>query len=330
MAASIFPQSGRRQWSLSRERERGHRTYKIKHLVITTDSEDGPQTVLDAPGLPQIGAVWNFGNDNDIWAFCTPEATVSIHESYPEGDPAVLWMVEQTFSTEWEDRCQDNQIEDPLLEPDYIGGNFVKYTREYSHDRFGNAYLNAAFEPLTGPEVEFDANRPAIWVRQNVADVQLDSLAQAVDHVNDAPLWGLPARTVKLSNVSWERLLFGTCNFFFVRTLEFDIMFDTFDRTLLDKGNKVLRGDWDKNSEGQIVRPADYIPDPSANPLNPMDYDEYKDTRGEAGIIIYRDYSGDASQRGLPATGDYPPSTIEASQYDETNFLIFGIPTVLD
>ncbi len=103
-------------WGGSRNAE-GQRTFNVSHKIHATSVADGPQTVLNTPGLPIIGSPWNYGNDFDAWAFCTPQMGISIYQP-KEGHPNHWWKVTNTFSTAPQNRCQDESIEDPLLEPD--------------------------------------------------------------------------------------------------------------------------------------------------------------------------------------------------------------------
>ena len=204
--------AGPRTWGGDRDEE-GHRTYRVEHLVETDNHLDGPQIVMNTPGLPVIGSFWSFGNDIDSWAFCYPDMKVTILKE-KEGDKNFHWRVGQKFSTRPLKRCQDETVEDPLLEPQKISGNFVKYTKEASQDRFGNMIKNSAHEIYRGPQVEFDHNRPTVRVEQNEPLLGLETFTEMVDTVNDTTLWGLTKRKIKLSDVSWERKVHGVCDFY--------------------------------------------------------------------------------------------------------------------
>jgi hypothetical protein len=130
------------------------------------------------------------------------------------------------------------------LEPQKISGTFAKYTKEAVFDRNGNAIVTSSWERMKGPEVEFDHNRPAVRVEQNVVALDLATVAPMIDTVNDATLWGLAERTIKLTNFAWERKLYGSCNFYYTRVFDFDIDYNTWDRNLLDEGTKCLNGEW--------------------------------------------------------------------------------------
>lgn len=303
----------------------GYREFTVSHIVETNDILDGPYVVMNAGGLPAIGSIWNFGNDVDIWAFCTPYMQVRVHEE-KEGDSTKFWRAEQKFSTKPLNRCQDTTIEDPLLEPQKVSGSFVNYTKEAVFDKDGNMIRNSAWEQLRGSIVEFDEHRATVKIGQNVATLGLDVFTAMMNTVNDSSLWGLSARMIKLSNVSWERQYYGVCNIYYTRTFDFDIDFNTFDRTALDEGKKVLRGHW-KQTAGESTPGTsddvyDYVPDDDADPNNPKDFVQAEDRFGNP-IHVILDGSGDM----WDGTGS--PGSVSIQKYAESNFLLLDIPILL-
>lgn len=268
MACAI--KEGQRQWSMSRDEE-GHRTYKIIHLVIA-DRTDGPANVLQTPGLPLPGSMWAFDDDFDPWAFCLPN--MDIRPLEPPNRPSRYWEVEQTFSTKPTKRCQDETVENPLLEPPKISGGFNKYTEEATHDRFGKKIVNSAHEMIRGPQNEWDANRDTIKITQNVPTIIQAAVLPTlmIDTVNAFPIWGYYPRCVKLSNRTWEQLYHGNCFLYYTRTLEFDTNPNTFDRDLLDEGTKALSGRWAGN-EWVDINIGGLPPDPK----NPAHFIRFQD-----------------------------------------------------
>jgi hypothetical protein len=287
------------EWTLSRDKE-GHREYKIKWLVRSTSTADGPLTIANTAGLPAVGSTWSFGNDLDSWAFCWPQWRIA---PVLDAEVSEYWTVEQMFTTRPLQRCQDTDIENPLNEPDKISGGFTKYTVEATHDQSGDAILTSSLEQIRGSVVERDANRPTVTIGKNLLTLPLSTFAPMIDTVNDAGLWGLPARCVKLSNVSWQRNLYGTCTFYYTVNYEFDVRYDTFDRTLLDEGTRVLA--------------------PGGDATDPDDFIVYKDKNGENTRVIL-DGSGEAWD-GTGTPGEIGPVEF----YAESNFLTLGIPTSL-
>lgn len=268
--------------------EEGHREYKVQHLV-EADPTDGPANVLQTPGLPLPGSLWIVDNDVDIWAWCRFNTDVRLHPDYREGEKAKWWIVEQTFGTKPPplQRCQDQQFDDPLLEPPKISGEFVKRSEETVRDRFGAPVINSAWEQLRGPQIEFDVSSPAVRIEQNVARLGLELFGPMVNTVNAFPLWGLPRRCIKLSNVSWERKYYGQCYPYYTRTLEFEInvtsdenglLVSGFDRELLDEGTKALNGHWDDASGNWVI---DNIGGSAPSRFNPSHFIRVKDRQGE-------------------------------------------------
>ena len=242
---------GRIGWSLDTDDE-GHRTYKLLTLVemltsinpLVAETDDGPERALNStPGLPAIGSFWQQGNDVDQWATLWP--TMKIRTYKPKGgEPGNFFSIEQIFSTRSFRTCQSVTISNPLLEPQKISGTFIKYTREARFDVNGNPIVSSSHESYTGADVEIDNNRPSIRIEQNVSVLQLGLLASMVDTINQFPMWGLAPKTIKLSNVSWERKIQGICGYYYNRILDFDINFNTFNIIVPDEGyHEVIEGE---------------------------------------------------------------------------------------
>jgi len=329
---------GRIFWSLSRNDE-GHRTYTVRHRVRTLQT-DGPRVAFSTLGLPNIGDTWSFGNDSDPWAFCRPEMRVTVEQntdinpsSGDGGGPYTYWIVEQMFSSRaigggggGPASCADTTLDNPLLQPARIrwGGRNERKLQE--RDKDGNAIVNSAFEQVKGPEVEFDVNRPQISIEQNRA--VLDNALLFVNFVNDATLWDYASRTVKLDNVSYERRVFGTCTFYFVRTLEFSVgVFDTFP---IDEGTKVLNGKWpEAGGDWELVDIGGSPPDPTkpnhfirAKDLNDENFHTLLGGAADPGVPLPEAAGGVA--RVIPLAD---PDGVK--YYPEFNFVSLGIPTDL-
>jgi hypothetical protein len=331
----------------------GHREYKVVHQIRRSLKNDGPYSVLNTPGLPLPGAYFYFGNDIDPWAWCRPTASIARHVD----EQGTFWRVTQTFSTKPigeedkdKEKCQDQQIEDPLMEPPKISGSFVIYQEEATFDKDGFAILSSSGEPIRGAQVEFDRHKAKVVIQQNVADLQLPLLTAMANTVNDAPLWGMAARCIKFTPTSWERHYHGQCSVYYSRTLEFDVDSETFDRTVLDEGTKVLNGRWGTGagdpagSKGWVELPIDGgRPDFD----NASHWTLFKDRAGNpAHCIIAKMIDGSASgypvglgsdtivnSIGIPIPEDADvldePHEILIQKYEASNFLLLGIPLTL-
>lgn len=303
---SCVVEGGPRKLTGSRDAE-GHREYHSWHLV-RGDINDTPVAALKAIGLPRPGDIFRFGNDRDSWAFCLPTAAVSVHQE-KEGDAPQYWMVEQTFSTKPPEgkasRCNDSAIEDPLLEPAKVGGGSSKYTEEAAEDRFGFPILSSSHEQMRGPQVEFDKNRATLKIEQNVPSfASIAAAYEMLDSVNGVPIWGFFYRCVKLSSVGWERKFYGRCYKYYTRILEFDTNRDTFDRTMLDEGTKVLHGKWGTSGAWILLDIDGQPPDPS----NPQHFDRFQDRNGNVCRVILNGAGLPAGvQIGTGSNAEIPP-----------------------
>lgn len=336
--------------------EDGHRTYRVTWQVYSTTGLDGPANVMQTPGLPVPGTVWNYRADVDIWAWCRPQMTVTKHpnDNRPE-DPRQWWSVQQTFSTRPPSREQaqrqrppDSRLEDPLFFPPRVSGQTVAYTEEISYDRNGKLISTSCGEPIRGPQVEFDFHRSQVVIEQNVLSLQLGLCESMVDTVNDATLWDEPARFVKLSGFSWSWQYYGNAFRYYTRTFTFDIFgryvpdtpgsnSTTFtlrsghDRIIPDEGTLVLRGKWDRDPNHTTFK--QYIVDSglTINNAKPGDIVAYMDYNSNPTTVLL-DGSGRPWDRNSATTGtdDDTQGWIDLQYYRESNFLLLGIPTDLE
>ncbi|MFH1328086.1 MAG: hypothetical protein ABIH76_04485 [Candidatus Bathyarchaeota archaeon] len=336
-------------WSADRDDE-GYKTYKVTHRVQAEITES-PAAVMSASGLPAIGSSFQIDGYSgiDSWCFCRPEMSVRIDQE-KEGDPASYYLVENTFSNKYEtggQRCQDFPIENPLLEPMKVGGSFAKAQYVARYDKDGVRLISSAGEPLLGPNVTFDYARPTVHIEQNVASLGLSTFSSMVNTVNASPLWGCPARCVKLANVPWERKVYGICNHFYIRTFEFEIDYYNqddagnpigFDKQVRDEGSMCIRGGWipDVNDAnyGKFKLDPDVYLTTTENILtmpatNFMAYRDMKDNASN----IFLDGHGLPHGVGLLSSDGYdigsagPPASATLKYYRESNFLLLGIPT---
>jgi len=283
------------------------REYKISWKIWSNDPKDDPSIIANTSGIPSVGSTWTqimaaySFNGADDWAFCRPDMEVEMLDP-SEDEPAQLWLVTNTFSTPSSEdkRCQDQKIENPLLEPPQISGSFQKY-RELPHqDRDGKPYRSTTAEPLVGQEVERDRTRWEVDIKFNVLNPQLSLVNQLADRLNDSPMWGLPAETVKFSRFRFERLLYGLCTFYFRLDLGFEIRED-WTQYLADKGRM------------ELIE--------NGNPTNPDHWKVTKDRFGENKPVLRLDTFG------KPITSDsQTPGTIVRKPYPTGNLLALGIP----
>lgn len=315
--------SGRLDWGEQISPE-GQRDYGITWLVRCTHPNDGPSTVMLCPDLPQVGSVWDFGNESDPWAFCRPDWTI---DCLTKGEPGIYWTVSQTFSTRPRIRCHDFQIDDPLLEPYQISGSFNTQTKEVRKNRNGRVPTTSSWELIRGPIMEFDHSKHRVSISLNSLTLGIETFTSFQDRVNDSVLWGFEPRCVKLSNTTWQRKVYGVCGFYYTKTHDFDIDPETFDRKYPDIGTRVLVG-WSPGSPWKDHPIDPEAADPSFGGLpawlNPANYECYFDINGN--IIEEIPLDG----MGRPITGGDEPAEGTIEYYEEANFLELGIPLFLE
>ncbi len=305
--------------------EEGHREYKAAWLV-KVDPGEGPRAAKYAPGMPLTGSIWNFYDDVDPYAWCRPQASVTPwqHEEGKDGH-VQMWRVERTFSSKPGKRCQDTEIEDPLLEPQKVSGSFLKGRKEAIVDRYGTPLLSSSLERLRGEDVTFNESNDTVKIEQNVASLQLPLIESMKDTVNASPLWGLPARSVLLTGFSYDRLYRGSCEIYYKRVFEFEIDQTTrdedgnligWDRRVLDEGTRCLAGRW---QDGAWV--TDKVDGRAPDPTNPLHFQAYQDRAGNATKVVL-------DGAGKPLADISSPVYITVEKYGESNFLLLGIPTV--
>lgn len=310
---------GPRKIEMTRDAE-GHRTYKVTFGVQSTIF-DGPFNVLNAAGLPIMGEVYEFNLDLDLWAWCHPDA--SVKPLNDQVSPCTQWEVEMTFSTRppphWAQRCQDTAITDPLLEPPKLSGNFMRRQEEAVFDRFGKRIANSAFEPIRGPLNEWEISDQQVEIEMNFPFLDLGWLDEFVDHVNDSPLWGLPARCWKLSEPKWDRRYYGSCEIYYTVRLSFAGRKIGWDRDFLDEGTKALNGHLDPVSGIWVL---DNINGAAPDPNNPTHFIRFKDVTGENVRVIL-------NGKGVPAIAEagYTVTGIDYPNPGEANIIITETPS---
>lgn len=323
MTASVH--GGPLTWELTQDDE-GHREYHISHLVVTNYG-DGPLTVLTASGLPAVGSYWAFGNEIDTWAYCLPKCNVRFYKRQDEDGKHQWYRVDQTFSTKpRNDRCQDQSIEDPLMEPPRLSGSFQHYQKEAMKDRFDNLLINSSHELIRGAAIEFDESRPEIHIEINYLTLDLALLCSYMETVNASPLWGLPARCIKLSDAPWERKVYGKCCYYYTVSYNFqinavldenDTLVSGFDRKIVDSGLKALSGHLDPTSGSWTL---DNIGGVAPDPDNPNHFVQYKDLNGENTRVLL-------DGTGKPLVDTSNPYYWDIEKFPNANFLLLGIPT---
>lgn len=276
--------------------EEGQRTYTVDWLVQTDGPSYGPDHAIYCPGLPAPGASLNIGNSVDAWAFYQRKGSAKLLSSSNRRD---VYKVTQQFSTRPIRRCQSGAIEDPLMEPHRVRGGADTFTREAMADYQGKPLLYSNGQRMKGPAVQMEDGWPTIEIEQNVAWVNLAFLGNYRYATNNATFWGCAARTLKCKSINWERVLYGTCYYYFRVTTVMQLNAQTWDVLVLDEG--------------------DLVKVPGSSPAR---FRQAKDDR-EENVHVLLDGSGNALAPG--ATEVFLPKRV----LRELDFSVVGWPATL-
>ena len=348
----------------------GYRTYEIEFLVAASNAE-GPYAVSLAANLPQPGDTWsvrmanpttypNAALDVDPRAVCKKRCKIVNVSQGDRQQPGTLlassyWRVTKWFSTKPSGRCAEEDADDPLARADRVEIRTSKRTEEGLRDRFDRPIKNSAHELIRGPQNEWDVSDFQVVVTQNVADLQLPLLAAMRDTVNGVEMWGLPARTVLLTDFNASEayytkqipdevgtgVTYDVCAKYYTRQLTFGIRYryvdgplygtgsvpgeyETWDRYVLDEATKVLRGHWDTVSTSPTYK--QWVLDGSPSKTNPRDFIRAVDFYGNPTKLIL-DGDGRPYDANNVSTGtfDDAPGRIFIQYYGESNFFLLGI-----
>ena len=325
---AAFKEGGPLWIELERD-ERFHRVYKIAHRVRVedfgpSDSDigvvEGPWVALNCPELPQPGDSYLMEDESDSWVYCLPNATVKRQADQTPDSPVQFYTVEQQFTSRAIERRIQQNREDPLLEHDVFSFSSTKFTEEAVNDRFGSRIQYSSHEAIRGPQNEWDMGRLTIKVEHISATLDLESIGSLMNTLNDAPIWGCPTRTLKLSDcvvsqLFWAFSTYYKQSFTFEQWIRQDSPLDPpssgWDRDVLDESTKVLRGRW--RNFGTATAPSwQWVLIGNPNPNNPGDFVRFQDVNGNLTRVVLdgagRPYAptGGATTAGCVVGGTSP------------------------
>lgn len=206
--------------------EEGDETYTVNWKVNTTLALDGPDVAWTAAGLPVPGSSLSIGNTSNPWAFYQNKGSAKLLKA---DSNRKLWDLTTVFSTKPIKRCSAGKVDDPLLEPHRVKGTFNRVMEEQLKDKDGNPIENSAQQRFKGATVQIPRARPVVELEMNVAWINLAWMAEYADAVNSNTQWGQAVRTIKCTVGPWERVLYGTCCYYFVVRFTFELRYETWD-----------------------------------------------------------------------------------------------------
>lgn len=303
-----------------RRDEEGHRFYEIDWHVRTFDQHENIAWILQNwplfnPGdMFMLVSLWPETAGFDEWAFCTPELNIAAHPDVRDNGPVKHWVITQYWSTKQTWRCNLFPIENPLLEPYEITGDYIHEQRQARVDRFGKALKFPNFETITGPATEYKYSHPTITISYNQATLPLATITLLINKVNDAELWGLEPRKIKFSDAKFERRVYGSCFYYWHVSYTFEFDEKGFDVEVPFFGTK------EYNGSGSIYDPKSFDiakTESDQNDAIPLD------SVGRKLRFIGLDVNNNPQYL-------YPQHVQTVELLEEGNFLLLGIPGVLD
>lgn len=282
--------------------EQGERQWVVTYAVKTNDRTDGPLLVVTSASLPSYLASYTFQNEFDQGAY-----RHEINATYVNSDGSTkLWEVTATFKSRPVRNPDVNQTDDPLQLRAEISGDFVTTQVPAEYDKNGVVFRNSADDRFLG--LVKDESDPVLTITQNYASISQADFNDYINTVNASTFWGMPARSWKLSAISWKELYRN--GYYYAVTYQFHGRVDTWDLKPVDEGPRY----WELSAGARTRRKrfADDDGMPYADGIGYLDGAVGGKLAAGATPIIYN------GQGGNPAAFQV---------YDELEFAILGIPT---
>ncbi len=215
-----------------------HREYDLTYRVITDSESDGPDTVLASGSLPTYGQPYAYGSESNPFASCRFVGNARRDQGEKTRK---AWLVDAKFSTRGSNRDPNDQPGKPLDWAWKVSGSFGTGQKYSNKDRTGRALANSANEPFEDvPPI--DDQILLLTLEKNLPTLSLSQWADSRGKVNDATLWGLPARRVKLMQWSWTPQWTGAGQAYVACKWEVAINFDGYYYEPRDEGYREITG----------------------------------------------------------------------------------------
>jgi hypothetical protein len=289
------------------------REYVVTYLVHTTDSDDGPQQIIDAPGVPNFGDRYTLGNDDDMFALAqdisvtqrdSPDEwevqvtykTISFAGTSPGGGASPTDMAPKiTASTRSRSIVIPGRYQDPKNASPDVGYDLGVHNSAGQH-----------FDPP--PELEID--EPVLSIRRNMRTIDWPFIMSITNAVNESSFFGCPPRTLKFSTPSIESAVDSVTGEYWILNYSLVYKYDTWDVQVLNRGTY-------------------YVPEDGASAHQPLGFEE-EDGNGFYGLLKIDGTAlnnADTAWRGKykpDGTGD-PPTFQRFRVYREVDFNSLGI-----
>lgn len=172
----------------------GSRAYTRYFRVTTNSGQDGPLTVMQAPGLPQLYD--NYSDPSGVFDIgCT---CVKVTPRQDQGDP-FTWLVVCDYDTSFIDALLGDK--NPLNRRATKNWAPEKFQEPYDRDALGTAVLNSAGEPFDPLPVR-DATRLVLTIERFEQSFDQQEALSYADTVNAESFQGFAAGLVKCDSIT--------------------------------------------------------------------------------------------------------------------------------
>lgn len=233
------------------------REYTVTYFVHTDDWHDGPQTVLDATGIPKLGDEYVVGNDIDTNAIVHGKQ-VSQRDAPDEWEVVVSYKTRGTGEGGGGGGDDDATLEPTKISLSNQNRNIVIPGR---FQEPLNARIDAPFDmgvhmsngEHCDPPPEIDISEPVLTISRNVRNLDIAYSMGVINSVNSEPFFGCEPRQLKLCNIRAESVSDRIGNYW---RLTFDLAFryETWDVQICNRGHFYLGEN--ANYPGVAVRKA--------------------------------------------------------------------------
>lgn len=225
--------------------EKYEREY-VRTLHVECDTkDDGPETILNSGEIPVIGNGYAFGNDTDANAWLR---SIQLRRKSTDGETAWYWVVELKYSSARSEDGSDQAEENPLARPVRISGTTARYSvftrkgRNTANNNELEFFKNSAGDLLEPIEVQ--VTLPVTVFVRNEGSNPTAIKRQYENTVNESAIWGAEERTLKITEIVWQKVVEGDYTYYEV-TYSIEYNPEGYDYEPADAGFNELDGSGD-------------------------------------------------------------------------------------
>lgn len=215
--------------------------YSVIYYVETDDRADGPNIVMSAFGIPQIGDLYTAGNDFDASAIVT-------NKTATQTDSPWNWEVEVSYSTLVPAEPTKNLLGDnPLDQRPEVSYGFqnrrILIPGQFNDpigppsDKGWQAGIFAPNGELFDPQPEAEISDPILTIKRNIDTFVPAEFMALANAVNSDTFEGAEPRQLRLGAPQAVSRWHKTCGDYWEVTYSLIFRWETWDIQILNQGN---------------------------------------------------------------------------------------------